>query len=137
MGTYYSGGKVKVDSSSVSNAITAVLRDYTDEVANKVIAAADEIATEAVKKLKATSPSDNRDVAYHYKNAWQKKRIKFKYAQAVRYKISNKAFWLTHLLEYGHITRNGERTTEQPHIKPVEEWAIEEFEKRVKEAAKG
>ena len=38
---------------------------------------------------------------------------------------NEKYYRLTHLLEYGHATRNGGRTKSQPHIIWVEEEASE------------
>ena len=46
-------------------------------------------------------------------------------------------YQLTHLLEFGHATRDGERTEAQPHIRPVEEKYSKEFEKRLRKKVGG
>lgn len=48
-------------------------------------------------------------------------------------KIHNKTnYQLTHLLEFGHATKNGSRTKAQPHIRPIEEEYSEKFEDELK-----
>lgn len=46
--------------------------------------------------------------------------------------IYNKTPGLPHLLENGHALRGGGRTPGRPHIKPVEEALVSEFESKVK-----
>ena len=46
-------------------------------------------------------------------------------------------YQLAHLLEYGHATRNGGRTGANEHIKPVEEWAVEEVQDQIMKAIEG
>lgn len=134
MGRRYHGGKAIADPKGFGLAVTSILRDYCEEVALEVTQITTDIANEAVKKLSETSPESNRNMAWHYKDAWKKKNVKFRYAQAVRYKIYNKSYRITHLLEHGHATRDGGRVKAIPHIKPVDDWIKKELPKRVKEA---
>ena len=67
-----------------------------------------------------------------YCKGWRLKKDK---AGKNRYivKVWNKTdYQLTHLLEFGHATRNGGRTKPQPHIRPTEEKYKKEFEKELK-----
>ena len=60
--------------------------------------------------------------------------------------VYHKVIWnrtnyqLTHLLEFGHATRNGGRTRAIPHIRPVEEKYNVEFvdklEKKIRRTSK-
>ncbi len=129
-------GKTKTDVNKLAVTISEMLQAYTDEVGQKIIQAASDIADEAVEKLKSTSPK--RPSSGRYAKDWAKKQVQFKRARAVKFTVHNKKHYgLTHLLEYGHATRSGGRTKAQPHIAPVEQWAKEEMVKRVEEAVKG
>ena len=105
------------------------LRTYSKVLGSEVQQVAKEIAQEASKDVKKESPKLTGD----YKKSWGIQKVDDGYV--VRNK---KEYRLTHLLEKGHVTRDGKsRTKAQPHIEPAEEKAIKEFEKRIEEIARG
>lgn len=116
-------------------AIAGVLSEYGDEVYEVLGTAVDEVSEEAVRMLQAGGSFGGTG---EYKRDWTstdepkgrlgKKRI-----------IHNADHYrLAHLLEKGHVSRNGTGRTfgsvkAYPHIKPVEEWAIRELPRKVEE----
>ncbi len=118
----------------LSKEINSILNDYAKGVDKAVIEAEDEVAAEAIKKLKSTSPKKKKGKkAGHYAKSWAvDKKSKQQYAQTI---IHNKDYQLTHLLENGHdIVRNGKvvgHAEAHPHIKPVEEWVKTEMVKKL------
>ena len=95
--------------------------------------AIDEESKEAAKGLKNQSPVLTGD----YAKGWTSKNTyKGKYSKINT--IHNKTdYQLTHLLEYGHVKRNGGRVAAKPHIKPVETRVIENLTRKVESAADG
>lgn len=114
--------------------INKILTDYCKDVDNTMIEVEEEVANEAVKKLKQTSPKKKKGKkAGHYAKLWAiDQKSKKQYAQTI---IHNKDYQLTHLLENGHdIIRNNKvvgHASPQPHIKPVEEWVQKEMVERI------
>lgn len=117
---------IKVD--QLANEISKALREYTTEVEEGLEEVKKEVAKEGVKQLKKTSPKLTGD----YAKGWRVKRVGT--AQVI-HNATN--YQLTHLLEKGHAKRGGGRVPPKIHIAPVEENAIEEFEKRVEKVIKG
>jgi hypothetical protein len=97
---------------------------YSTEFSEGVEKIAEEVAEEAVQELRQTSPKRYGK----YRKGWKKKKL-----ANGSYVVFNSVASLTHLLENGHPLRNGDRFNGIPHIKPAEEKAIENFEKRIKE----
>lgn len=108
--------------------IVSALEVYTTAVSEQIEKEKIDVATEAVKELKQKSPKDTGE----YAKGW--KRSKVGTAQVVH---NATGYLLTHLLEKGHAKRGGGRVPPKIHIAPVEENAIEEFEKRVEKVIKG
>ena len=125
------GRKIKID--GLADAVMDSLREYSDIAAEELEEIAREVAKEGTKKLKATSPKGTGEGKKgHYADGWSVKAEKAG-ANKFSFVIHNrKKPGLTHLLERGHQLRQGGRARAIPHIKPVEEWCNEEYERRVK-----
>lgn len=110
-----------VDSLAVQ--MQKVLEQYSEEVQTVTNSAIDKTARESVSKLKSESPRKHGD----YSGGWRSKSDGAKNGINSRIVYNSKAPGLTHLLEFGHVTRNAKgtygRTPAHPHIKRVEEWA--------------
>lgn len=123
--------KVSVD--GLADVILKELEEFNDLTEEEFEKIAREVAKEGRKKLKETSPKGSGSRKGHYADGWtvkyeRKGNGKFKFTIHNRKKPG-----LTHLLEKGHQLQQGGRARAIPHIKPVEEWCNEEFERRVKE----
>ena len=99
------------------------LEEQRWEVIEAMSEAIDEVAKEAVKKLKAASP---RGKTQKYYKGWTYKIEKGRLSHGSIVYGKTGTYQLAHLLEYGHAKKGGGRTNEYEHIKPVEEWAIDE-----------
>ncbi len=117
---------IKID--SLAKEITEALENYADDISETVEEVANEVGKEAVDEIKQTSPKKRGN----YAKGWKLKKDKLgkeKYCV----KIHNKTdYQLTHLLEFGHATRNGKRTKAIPHIRPVEQKYSEKYEQELK-----
>lgn len=121
---------IKID--GLAKAVTDGLAEYAGAVAEDIKAAAAATADSCVKEIKSTSPK----LTGRYRKGWKKKKA-FENSTSVRYTVHNATdYQLTHLLEKGHAKRNGGRVEAIPHIADAEQNAIDEMEKRAKEACK-
>lgn len=114
----------------LERAVRDILQDYSVEVSKAAAEAVTEVTKEATKKLRQTSPKRKG----RYAKGWTGKVEKT--ATTVDATVYGKAgtYQLAHLLEHGHARRGGGRKVDGiEHIKPVEDWAISEVEKRIRE----
>lgn len=108
--------------------IVKELKAYSDEVAEGVKKSVKDVAKETVRTLKATSPRDTGE----YARGWTSK-VEFESSEDIRMRISNRTKpQLTHLLENGHATVNGDRVDGRPHIRPAEQAAADKLVGAVK-----
>ena len=124
---------IKVD--DLVEAVRGELEEYADEVTVDVKQAVKEVAKATVKEVKAKSPERRR--AGGYKKSWGQVKVSETKGSVVISIRNKKYYWLTHLLENGHALKNGDRTRAFPHIKPAEDFAARELEKKVKAKIKG
>lgn len=121
---------IKID--ELGTEIAKLMSEYAADVAADMKAEANDVASNAVKELKVTSPEGEGSYKGHYKDGWTKK-TESESATSIRIRIYNrKKPGLTHLLENGHAKRGGGRVNGIPHITPAEKMAAEEYEKRLK-----
>ena len=106
------------------------LQEYADDVVERVDQDAQQIANSAASELKATSPKRTGG----YAKGWKVQKEKSRYGTSCTVYNSTKP-GLTHLLENGHALRGGGRAPAHPHIRPVEEKVIKDFENAVRRNA--
>ena len=111
--------------------VTAQMTELLDEVNKEIEQSAKTniqlVARESVVKLKNTSPVKSGS----YAKGWGVKK-----QGDMDVVVHNRTdYQLTHLLENGHVIRNKKGTYGRApgikHIKPVEEWAVDELPRRI------
>lgn len=120
---------MRVKAESLSNVITKYLNEYQEDIEEEVVSSSNSIAKQAKEELIRTSPVNkygNR--GRHYKDGWTISTQNQKSQHYFTKKIWNKTdYQLTHLLEFGHHSRNGGWVAAQPHIRYVEEKYVQKF----------
>lgn len=115
----------------LSKEIGGILSDYSAEVAEAMQKSVEEVTKKTVKKLKASKSmfGGTGKYAQNWTSDVEKGHVTVSaviYGKAPTYRLA-------HLLEHGHAKRGGGRTRPIIHIKPVEEWAIDEVQRKLKE----
>lgn len=103
------------------------LNNYKEDIDEDVKEATDEVTKKAKEELIKTSPRGKGKRATPYYKGWAIKLKKNRSGTYTRVIWNRTNYQLTHLLEFGHTTRNGGRTRAIPHIRPVEEKYNVEF----------
>lgn len=123
-----------VEASLIDKEIMKYLQNYKEDISEVVEQVSNKVGKEATDELKTTSPTGYRK---SYAKGWRLKKDKTGRNKYI-VKIHNKTdYQLTHLLEFGHATRNGGRTRAFPHIRPTEEKYKKVFEKELKKEIGG
>lgn len=99
-----------------------ILSDFSKEIREQIGDELETIGKDTVKELKATSPKNKGKYAKNWRYIADKNYGSYKLT------VYNKQYQLTHLLENGHLNRDGTtRSTAKPHIAPVNEHAQKKF----------
>ena len=117
-----------------TGAVKDLLWRYTEDFTIDIFEETKRLAKKGAKELRAESKKQfgNGDYAKGWKVYAYEGRLKTTCI------IYNDHYSLPHLLEHGHVTRNGTdrnypNTPAHPHIEPVEEKIIKEYEDYLKE----
>lgn len=123
--------EMSIDHLTLAKEVGEILQTFEHGVETVVDEVSKEVANEAVKKLKSTSPVGTGAWKGHYAKKWRVKKVEGKLV------VYNEKYQLTHLLENGHdVVSHGRvagHVDGKPHIKPVEEWVQDEVPKKVEE----
>lgn len=113
-----------IEINELSSTVVRNLTQWSEEITDGIEKDVEDVATEGAEKLKKKSPKRTG----RYARGWRV--YKNKGGRVIRNKDKPQ---LTHLLEHGHLTRNGKRVRGEKHIEPVEEYVIDELAKRIEE----
>lgn len=123
----------KVRPEDLAVEIMAELSQYSQEVTDAIKEEVKQAAEECVREIKAKSPVKTGK----YKRGWRYKVV-FENNEDIRIRVYNSAKpSLTHLLEFGHASRNGGRVEGIPHIRPAEQNAAKKLENKAKAVVRG
>jgi len=121
----------------LDGAISKILADYAEEIEENVGEIVDQVAATGAKALTQKSRETFPDGTGEYAKGWtvEKNGKKHRLLNEPSV-IYNEHYSLPHLLEHGHVTRNGtgrtfDETPPHEHIAPVENDLAETFEREV------
>ena len=118
----------------LANAISDILNEYADDVGGNVGGIAAQMGKKGAQALRKEAKQTFPDGTGEYAKGWK--------SQVDRGRLSTTAIiynehpGLPHLLEHGHVTRNGTgriygEVRGREHIEPVAEKLVETFEREV------
>lgn len=116
-----------------------MIEEYGDAVFQCLDKCVDEVAEEAKQKLQdVTSFAPGGKPSGDYSRSWINEKLPVGRLNTKQVVHNQEHYRLTHLLEKGHVIRNGTgrtfgKTGEYPHIAPVNDWANEELQRRIKQ----
>ena len=118
---------IKID--ALSKSIQDNLKYQTNEIKSKVNKTTKKVAQETKSIIEKSSPVGRRGL---YSKSWKVKKLK----DGTYLVHSQKQYRLTHLLENGHILRNGKTSKAIAHISIGEEYAKNELPQRIEKVLK-
>lgn len=117
-----------------AKAVADALEDYSLEVAEVTKKAIDEVADGANKVIKSHMTFNHNRTGKYKKSIRVVTSHDGLYDRRKTWYVKSPHYRLTHLLEYGHLSRDGTtRVKSYPHIRYGEEYVEENLEKAVKQ----
>ena len=127
--------KTPVD--KLADAISDILEEYGEEVTENVGEIADQMAVKGAQALRRKSKEAFPRGTWEYAEGWNAEKNGKKHRLLKEPSvIYNDLYSLPHLLEHGHVIRNGTgrvygKVPGREHIKPVADALAEAFEREV------
>lgn len=122
---------IKIDVDSLSAEIQKAVTEYADSISDDVKKAVDNTASELLENIKKDAPEKSGK----YKKAMKLKTdFENRTGKRVLWYVKSPHYRLSHLLEKGHVKRNGGRVRAYPHIQKNEDIAKTSLEKRIVDA---
>ena len=122
-----------IQSQDFASEMMDILTKYGDDGAEAIDKVIDEVSKDVANKLH--EKNHGRTDWKKYPKGWKVKKETTRTTQkGIVYNA--KSYQLTHLLEFDHALRGGGRksTAAFPHIAEVNDWAADEFQKKIGEA---
>ena len=131
--------KKKIKPILLDKVMGEILEQYGDDVYEVLDDCVKDVSEEAAQKLRGVS-SFATGGHTKYSSSWTSEK-KSGRTQTKATVYNEEHYRLTHLLEKGHVIRNGTgrtfgKTGAYPHIAPVSEWVDEELPKKVERGIK-
>ena len=120
----------------LSDAISKILDEYADDIGNNVSEVVEQLGKKGAQALKKESRQQFPKGSGKYARGWKSQVDKGRlFTTSVIY---NDIAGLPHLLEYGHVIRNGTdrvygEVAGREYIKPIADKLVETFEQEVME----
>lgn len=124
---------IRIGIEELSKALHGLLQGYNEEIANLAKTEAKSSMDKLVKETKATAPTRRP----RYRNSitsrleWENK-----FGAEYTWYVKGSEYRLSHLLERGHLTRNGGRTKAFHFIQNASEPIIEDYIRKIEDAIK-
>lgn len=130
----------KIKPIDLSATVEELLAEYGEAVFEVVSESVEEVTKEATEKLQEVNHWANEGSG-DYAGSWTNEEVPVGRLGKEMVVFNSDHYRLTHLLENGHVIRNGTkrsygRTGKYPHIAPVNDWAVEELQKVVRQKVK-
>lgn len=128
--------RIKIGAIDLTKTVNALFVSYGQDVNEVLYESMQNVADEAVKELKSVNKfaSDGHPTG-EYSKSWDKVEQQTSRLAKSVIVYNEEHYRLTHLLENGHALKRGGRTIGSvkayPHIYPVEQKVVQDFEREV------
>lgn len=126
----------------LGSALEQELEIYDRETQDALVMITEETMGDLVRETKATAPKGRRNgkfkrnITADYQELLRAKSLHGRTIRATWY-VKAPDYRLTHLIVYGHATRDGGRTRANPFLQNALDKCLPEYEHRVEELLKG